>query len=74
MPPNIKNLLKGLTLNNKTLSSTSNLRVETTRLQKQLDPTVMLFMMQNTGWSEVQIGEVGQESALNIVPNRIPRS
>uniref|UniRef100_A0A914D6B2 non-specific serine/threonine protein kinase n=1 Tax=Acrobeloides nanus TaxID=290746 RepID=A0A914D6B2_9BILA len=57
MPTNIKNLLKGLTLNNKTLSSTSNLRVETTRLQKQLDPTVMLFMMQNTGWSEVQIGE-----------------
>lgn len=63
MSPNIKNLLKGLSLSNSNKSlasstSNSNLCVNI-KPPKQLDPTVLLFMMQHTGWPEEQISEVG---------------
>lgn len=55
MPQHIKNLLQNLpNLNQNDLS----IKISATILPFQIDPTVLLFMQQHTGWTESEIMEV----------------
>lgn len=53
MPQHIKNLLQNLS--NQT---DLNIKIPATILTFQIDPTVLLFMQQHTGWTESEIMEV----------------